>query len=229
MKTLLLLLFSAFTFQSFAQDPRIFQTWELESFEWDLEPPFFISEIEPSISPTFTLEENLSFSGFGACNSFSGLMVYDDFQDTFTPVNFEATTEICEFPEHIDFENYYFLLFSPDYTYEYWIYTNPNTNEDYFHFAYSAGYAMNFRSSSLSVSENALSEFKIHPNPTTDILNITSKNPIEKLAVYSVSGRKVLEQNTIENSLDVSSLQNGVYFLEIVSPKGKSVQKFVKI
>lgn len=85
--------------------------------------------------------------------------------------------------------------------------------------------------SSLGVTEDYLSTTSVivYPNPTSDILFITSENmDIEILTVYSISGKKIIEQTNKTNLIDVSSLSKGMYFLEVVSEKEKGFQKFIK-
>lgn len=46
--------------------------------------------------------------------------------------------------------------------------------------------------------------------------------------IFSMSGKKVLEVSNIENSINVSLLSNGIYFLKIISSEGRDFQKFIK-
>ncbi len=70
----------------------------------------------------------------------------------------------------------------------------------------------------------------IFPNPTNSIINVNSKNTITSLELYDVQGR--LLETSIENksstTIDISSKQNGIYFLKITSEKGSSVEKIIK-
>ena len=75
--------------------------------------------------------------------------------------------------------------------------------------------------------------FKIYPNPTSGLININfqvdknEKIPIDAL-LYDISG-KLIKTNSLLNqkeSLDYSSLSNGVYVLKLV---GKNFSESVKI
>lgn len=70
----------------------------------------------------------------------------------------------------------------------------------------------------------------LYPNPTSDILYLSPGNSnIEGILIYSVSGKLLLKQKINEsNSIKVSDLLNGVYFLELISKNGSSIQKFIK-
>ena len=74
--------------------------------------------------------------------------------------------------------------------------------------------------------------FTIYPNPTNGILNITSKQDIElqSISIYNVLGQMVASIPNAKgvNSIDVSSLSTGNYFIKIVSDKGTSNAKFIK-
>jgi Leucine-rich repeat (LRR) protein len=68
----------------------------------------------------------------------------------------------------------------------------------------------------------------IYPNPTTSIININTEFNIKSIEVYDVQGR-VLETilgNT--KTFDISSKQNGIYFLKITTDKGSKIEKLVK-
>ena len=81
----------------------------------------------------------------------------------------------------------------------------------------------------LNTDNQNLSGFTIYPNPVSDLLFISSETAvIEKIAIYNLSGQLVLEPTVVDNSMDVSSLQQGIYFLEITSKNGKTFQKFIK-
>jgi len=56
---------------------------------------------------------------------------------------------------------------------------------------------------------------RIYPNPTSDVINISMKNSSPALiSIYSVSGNKVMEVEEV-SSLNVSSLETGVYLVRI--------------
>ena len=86
-----------------------------------------------------------------------------------------------------------------------------------------------FQSSmTLSVDENTLATFSISPNPVKNTLNIDSQDTISNVAVYDLLGKEVISSNTVKNTLDVSTLSNGVYVIKLTSDKGVATKKFVK-
>lgn len=77
------------------------------------------------------------------------------------------------------------------------------------------------------------SSFSIYPNPANSVLYITSENRMSKatIRVFDVLGKTVLvrnEESFNTTSLDISSLNSGVYFVEVSDKTSRSVQKFVK-
>ena len=91
-----------------------------------------------------------------------------------------------------------------------------------------------FISAKLSVTTKEFSEVTLFPNPVKSSLNINLEYVPEmnrKFVFYAISGKQVkavsdLSAKTI--SIDLSDLQNGVYFLTILNNKG-IVQKTDKI
>lgn len=80
--------------------------------------------------------------------------------------------------------------------------------------------------SSLSNKVHDVINFNVYPNPTSDLLNIETKEFIKQVTVYNVQGRKVLQGNN--STINVSSFAAGVYFLELQTTKGTSTVKFIK-
>lgn len=73
-------------------------------------------------------------------------------------------------------------------------------------------------------------EFNHYPNPVNDRLYFTSKNHIDSINLYTISGQRVLI-NEIGNShgwVDMSHLPTGVYLAEIISETGKTTAKILK-
>lgn len=85
--------------------------------------------------------------------------------------------------------------------------------------------------SNLSVTDNALSDIKVYPNPTQDILNIEALNTENYSAtLYSILGQKVKSFNRIiDNKISLSGIKNGTYFLEISSGNSSQIKKVIKL
>lgn len=73
---------------------------------------------------------------------------------------------------------------------------------------------------------------KLYPNPTKDFLKITfAKNDNKKeIAVYDLTGKIVLQKNTIsqDDSVDVRSLSKGLYIIKVKLNEKMWIKKFIK-
>lgn len=79
--------------------------------------------------------------------------------------------------------------------------------------------------STLSVDEIDSTEIRILPNPASNIVKISSQ--IKHVNVYDITGKKVMETN--QNTFNVSTLNNGIYLIEITTNNGiKVVKRLIK-
>jgi len=93
------------------------------------------------------------------------------------------------------------------------------------------GYGLYFDSKTvLGVEENSLEGFKYYPNPANEILNLSAKNTIEQVSIYSLLGQKVLEStpNQTDAALNVAMLSPGVYILKLAVNGQSASYKFIK-
>jgi len=74
------------------------------------------------------------------------------------------------------------------------------------------------------------SEMQIYPNPVMDVLNISGEEKIIKLAIYAADGRKVTEKTLSKNerSINVHSLVQGVYLIQVFTKDDVKTFKFIK-
>ncbi len=69
----------------------------------------------------------------------------------------------------------------------------------------------------------------IYPNPVINVLNIDTDNlNINTISVVSTTGQTIKTINTATNTVDVSDLASGIYFLQIQTPKGIVSKRFIK-
>jgi len=71
---------------------------------------------------------------------------------------------------------------------------------------------------------------KIYPNPAHSILNIESKNNlvIDKIKVYDLFGKLLIENSKNTNQVSVEGLSNGVYIIEVGTGGNSVKSKFIK-
>jgi len=75
------------------------------------------------------------------------------------------------------------------------------------------------------------SDFILSPNPTKNVLNITTGLPLENAIynIYDISGRRVMTNSLNDTkSIDVSQLTAGNYIISIISDNTIKNQKFIK-
>jgi hypothetical protein len=86
------------------------------------------------------------------------------------------------------------------------------------------------KNTTLSTNDFEASRVKLYPNPATNVLNIESVMTIEKVSVYNLLGQEVISQtpNTELVTLDVASLQVGVYVVKTSINGNTSSTRFIK-
>jgi len=75
------------------------------------------------------------------------------------------------------------------------------------------------------------SNVKLFPNPAKNILVVETQNEVNFIEIIDMAGKVLLNQNVSgkKNSVSVSDLKSGIYFIKITESKGKvSFSKFVK-
>ncbi len=84
--------------------------------------------------------------------------------------------------------------------------------------------------SPLSINENLLNNISVYPNPVTNELTINSSLELENsiIAIFDIQGKKVYNSEFKTNTLDVSDLESGVYFLRIIQNEKQVNLKFIK-
>ncbi|MGB0879610.1 MAG: T9SS type A sorting domain-containing protein [Polaribacter sp.] len=87
-----------------------------------------------------------------------------------------------------------------------------------------------YRAATASAATNNLLNVSLYPNPANNTLNISSEDVIENGAIYNVLGKKVksFTINKSNASIDVSSLNTGIYILKYSVNNTIGIQKFVK-
>lgn len=108
------------------------------------------------------------------------------------------------------------------------------TTADYLRYWY---YFRNIQEDCSNISDDYMSELSIFPNPTNNILNITSSETISEIEIVNALGQVVYRQDANADSVvcNVEDLKAGVYFVKIYgNPRTSTssvsgiVQKFIK-
>lgn len=82
------------------------------------------------------------------------------------------------------------------------------------------------------INEYEKNETLAYPNPTTGILNLENISNAKGFMILDITGKTVLQKqfnDALNTSIDVSELNNGVYFLRVLTSNSQDrVQRFVK-
>jgi hypothetical protein len=79
----------------------------------------------------------------------------------------------------------------------------------------------------VSIDDIDNANFAIYPNPVSDLLNIQSDDPIQKIEIYNTLGQ-LIKTERATSSVNVAHLSSGIYAVKVYTPKGVKVQKIVK-
>ncbi len=81
-----------------------------------------------------------------------------------------------------------------------------------------------------SVNYPSEKKIRLYPNPAANVLNISDVPVNSEISIYSVSGKKLMEQTTSGNSeiLDISKIKAGAYLIKIKNTGGVILEKFIK-
>ncbi len=82
----------------------------------------------------------------------------------------------------------------------------------------------------LGISDNEIEGFSYFPNPTTNGINLSARENIEKVSIYNILGQKVVNQNSNTTSIqvDVDHLTTGTYFMEVSATGKTATYKIIK-
>ncbi|WP_374959084.1 T9SS type A sorting domain-containing protein [Gilvibacter sp.] len=227
--TLLVFISGSYAFSQ-DYDPDLVNTWYLVSTQGDLGDPYFTVDVEPPISPYISINEDLSFEGFGACNSFTGqFSVEPDLPSGYLYLTaFDATDDDCGFESHNLYEGFYFgILNVPGEKLLYFVDILPDSS--IFWFQSWPGFELTFQLETLSVVENEKPTISIYPNPTSDYFVINKSIPADaEITLFSMSGQIQKLDYKTNGVYDVSFLSSGVYFLTITTSEWRKQVKLVK-
>lgn len=218
--------FSFLGFWMQAQNQEIFDTWYLYKIQPSWQPDILIADYQPGISPTLTINEDFTYQGFMACNSFFGNFHFLD-DDLFFD-EFNSTDNSCETEDLNDFEIYYAYLFLGEEHFPMWFYQNNQTGELELIFGSNSTDQITYyfsKSPILGLDDIEINSFKVYPNPALDVIRIENAKPNSTYQIYSVNGEIVLSgQLNLQGIIDLKMLPSGNYFLQM----DKQTTKFIK-
>ncbi|MBC8755001.1 T9SS type A sorting domain-containing protein [Kordia sp. YSTF-M3] len=230
-KIVFILLLCFTTHKTFAQDPDLLRTWYMSYVINDFNPtrhypPAVITQ--PATITFLDTGDAINIIGFSGCNTFQVQATYGTYTNFYGIVNMNTSTTGTDYCSNAyDFweGRFFWMLDSGELTY---ILRTVN-GVDYLDLEHPLMSGIYLQSQPLSVEENSSTEIRIFPNPVAETLYVTIANEqIKSFVIHNIQGQKIKEAKNSNNALDVKSLAKGVYFLEIVTDKGKFTHKFIK-
>jgi hypothetical protein len=216
----------------FAQEPNpdLIQTWYLVSAQGtDMENYIYVTDVSPTVMPTLTVAEDYTFTGTGACNTFSGAFNFGVFEDGMSNIQttqFTRTTETCVNASHTYLENLYFghLI---DWTYMYEI---SNNNEGMFLSISTPFFSwISFQNYPLSSQQLEEQKIQVYPNPSSSKIFIKSDElTIQYVEILNLLGQRVKITPQNFNEIEISSFDNGVYLLQLHTENNIITKRIVK-
>jgi hypothetical protein len=211
----------------FAQDPnpQLFQTWYLYSVSDDFgDTQYYYGQDAPQL----TINPDLSFSAMENCWEMSGDFVYVEgdliFDFYLEPINYQ---EACV----LGGINGYILKLLLEVNQIIGCFLDENSISELSMqsntlFSYTLKNQV-----TLSVGENSFLNIAIVPNPANESISITGlNNTVESIEIVNIAGAIIRTFNTPKSTtLDISSLDAGIYFLRITSERATVVEKFLKL
>ena len=80
---------------------------------------------------------------------------------------------------------------------------------------------------SLGLEDQVIFDYKIYPNPTSNVINIQGDISDLKVIIYDILG-KVLMQGEAQERIDISFLKKGTYFISLTNNSINSTHKIIK-
>ena len=66
------------------------------------------------------------------------------------------------------------------------------------------------------------------PNPVQNIVHFESSQKIDKVEVFGINGLMIMSEESVSDTINMESLQKGMYFLKVYQNGEVSEMKFIK-
>lgn len=85
--------------------------------------------------------------------------------------------------------------------------------------------------SPLDIEEYALKNFSISPNPACEqlFLEMPTGIDIKSISIFDLLGHVIYSSNSLENTIDISNLNKGLYFIKVSSLDISHTKRFIKL
>ena len=82
-------------------------------------------------------------------------------------------------------------------------------------------------STATAISDSNASTVSIYPNPTSDVVNLSSVDGIKAISITNLSGKTVWSGGASEFPLNISSYAKGIYLVNVVTEGGVKTEKVI--
>lgn len=90
--------------------------------------------------------------------------------------------------------------------------------------------------STSSLAENSFEDLVLYPNPAQNYISISSEKSIKNLnsatiQIINMNGQvisSIIPSNLLDNSINISNFESGMYFLRITTHQKQSIHRFIK-
>ena len=89
-------------------------------------------------------------------------------------------------------------------------------------------YAVSIVENTLAVKDTKSQQVQVYPNPAVDVLNITKVTDKATYSIYNMAGQAVNNGKVVNNKVQVSQLQKGVYIIVVDNNGDVTKVKFIK-
>lgn len=81
----------------------------------------------------------------------------------------------------------------------------------------------------LSTTEFDISKISMYPNPANNLVTISNGDKINEVIVFDVTGKEVIRTKLINNQVNISQLNSGMYFINLKGENISVVKKLIKL
>ena len=206
-----------------AQQPELIDTWYLQNLIIDGNDNMPPSDSEvPYVYVIFT---PTAFGTF-VCAGIVGQIAYSGADNTFN-ITASITTNDCSLQENTTFQNlyldgFYFINMTSPFSYAI---EDIGNDTKQLTVTNVLGDEAVYTASTLGIEEFSSATFTVYPNPVKDILYVSGDSGFEdlNLTVYDLYGKEVIKTST--ETIDMSGLTSGLYFLTVTNQNGTMVIK----
>ena len=89
-------------------------------------------------------------------------------------------------------------------------------------------YAVSIVENTLAVKDTKSQQVQVYPNPAVDVLNISKVTDKATYSIYNMAGQAVNNGKVVNNKVQVSQLQKGVYIIAVDNNGEMTKVKFIK-